>query len=181
LTRAEIGDGTTIREYVTVNSSTSEGEVTKVGSRCHIMAYCHIAHACAVGNEVIMANCAQLAGEVEVQDQAILGGVCAVHQFVRIGRLCMVGGCSKIVQDCPPFMMVDGNPAEVRGPNSIGLQRRNISAEARTQLKQAYRVLYREGLSAGTAVEKIRAQAAMCPEVEALVQFVAESKRGITK
>ena len=180
-TFVEIGDRTTLREYVTVNSGTNEGEVTSIGSDCHIMAYSHVAHACRVGNEVIMANCATLAGEIEVEDQAILGGLSAVHQFVRIGRLCMIGGCTKITQDCPPFMIVDGNPASVRGVNVVGLERRNVDPEARKLLKQVYRLLYREGLSTSQAVEKIRAEVPGSPEVNHMVLFIENSGRGIIK
>jgi len=180
-TFVEIGDKTTIREYVTVNSATNEGETTKLGSGCHIMAYSHIAHACQVGNEVIMANCATLAGEIVVEDQAIIGGLSAVHQFVRVGRLCMIGGMSRITQDCPPFMMIVGSPAEVTGINSVGLKRRGISEDAQLQLKHAYKTLYREELSTSQALEKMRGQNGRCSEVEHLISFVAQSERGIVK
>jgi UDP-N-acetylglucosamine acyltransferase len=167
-TYVEIGDRTTIREYVTVNSATDEGKTTKVGSDCHICAYAHIAHACKVGDGVIMSNCATLAGEVVVEDQAIIGGLSAAHQFVRIGRLCMVGGCSAVRQDCPPFMMV-------------GLKRKNVSEAAQSELKRAYKILYRDGLSTSQALEKMRAELAMSPEVEHLISFIEGSERGITK
>lgn len=180
-TFVEIGDRTTLREYVTVNSGTNEGEITKIGSDCHIMAYSHIAHACRVGDQVIMANCATLAGEVEVEDQAILGGLSAVHQFVRVGRLCMTGGCTKVTQDCPPFMIVDGNPASVRGVNVVGLERRGVAPEARKLLKQVYRILYRDGLSTSQAVEKIRSEVIGSPEVDHVVSFIEKSERGIIK
>ena len=180
-TSVEIGDRTTLREYVTVNSATNEGEVTRVGNDCHIMAYGHVAHACRVGNGVIMANCATLAGEVVVQDQAIIGGLSAVHQFVRIGRLCFIGGCTRVTQDCPPFMMVVGNPAEVTGLNSIGLKRKEMAPEARSLLKEVYRALYREGLSTSQALEKIRAKPGICAEVEELLVFIENSGRGIIK
>jgi UDP-N-acetylglucosamine acyltransferase len=180
-TYVEIGDRTTLREYVTVNSGTNEGEVTRVGSGCHIMAYCHVAHASVVGNGVIMANGSSLAGDVTVEEQAILGGFVGVHQFVRIGRMCMIGGMSRITQDCPPYMLIEGNPAAVYGPNVIGLKRRNVTGEVIRALKEAYRTLYREGLSTSDAVQRIRAQEGNCPEVEALAAFVESSKRGIIK
>lgn len=176
-----IGDGTTIREYVTVNSGTNEGEVTSVGSACHIMAYSHIAHACAVGDHVIMANCATLAGDVTIEDHAILGGLSAVHQFTRIGRLCIVGGCTRVSQDCPPFMMIAGNPAEVRGINSVGLKRGDVSAETQRLLKEAYKILYRKELSTSKAVEEIRQTLGTCSEIEHLLAFVENSERGIIK
>jgi UDP-N-acetylglucosamine acyltransferase len=180
-TFVEIGDHTTIRECVTVNSGTNEGEVTRVGSNCHIMAYAHIAHACQVGDEVIMANCATLAGDVVIEDQAVLGGMAGVHQFVRVGRLSMLGGCTKVTQDCLPYMIVDGNPAQVRGPNRIGLSRRNVAEEAQSSIKKAYRILFREELSTSQALEKIREEVAGGPEIEHLLEFAEHSKRGITK
>jgi UDP-N-acetylglucosamine acyltransferase len=180
-TFVEIGDRTTLREYVMVNSATADGEVTRVGSDCHIMAYCHIAHACRVGNQVIMANCATLAGEIVVEDQAIIGGLAAVHQFTRIGRMCMIGGCSAIRQDCPPFILVAGNPAVVGGLNTVALERRNVSVESRQMLKKAYHILYREGLSTRQALEKIRAEVAQGEEVRHFVNFIETSQRGIIK
>jgi len=180
-TFVEIGGRTTVREYVTINSGTSEGEVTKVGSDCHIMAYAHVAHGSVVGNEVIMANGASLAGEVIVEDQANIGGLTGVHQFVRIGKMCFVGGMSRITQDCPPYMIVVGIPAEVPGINSVGLARRNVSEESQALLKQAYKLLYRSGLSTRQAVERIHGEVTMCPEVEYLLAFVEKSERGITK
>jgi UDP-N-acetylglucosamine acyltransferase len=181
ITRVEIGDRTTLREYVTVNSGTTPEEVTRVGADCHIMAYSHVAHGTRVGNGVIMANGASLSGHVVVEDQAVIGGMTGVHQFVRIGRLCMIGGMSRVVKDCPPFMMVEGSPAEVRGINSVGMKRRGLSAEAQEAVKDAYRILYREGLSTRQAVERIRAELKACPELEGLLAFIAESERGITK
>lgn len=180
-TFVEIGDRTTIREYVTVNSSTEDGETTRVGADCLLMAYSHVAHACEVGNGVIMANCATLAGHIVVEDEAIIGGLTAVHQFVRIGRLCITGGCTKVIQDCPPFMTVDGNPARVRGTNAVGMKRKNIGSRAQKLLKQAYRVLYRKKLSTSQALEKIRAELEMCPELEHLVSFIEKSERGVIK
>jgi UDP-N-acetylglucosamine acyltransferase len=180
-TFVEIGDRTTLREYVTVNSGTNEGEVTRVGADCHIMAYCHVAHACQVGNRVIMSNCATLAGEITVEDEAIIGGLSGVHQFVRIGRLCMIGGLTPIRQDCPPFTMIAGNPPEVKGLNTVGMQRRGIDPEAQKLLKHAYRLVYREDLSTSQALERIRGELTMCPEIEQFVSFIEKSERGITK
>lgn len=180
-TFVEIGDRTIVREYVTVNSATNEGEITRVGSDCFIMAYSHVAHACEVGNSVIMANCATLAGYIVIEDHAIIGGLTAVHQFVRIGRLCIIGGCTRVTQDCLPFMMIAGNPAGVRSTNSVGLKRGNIDSRAQKLLKQAYRVLYRQNLSTSQALEKIQTELEMCPEIEHLVAFIKKSKRGIIK
>ncbi|OVE76252.1 acyl-[acyl-carrier-protein]--UDP-N-acetylglucosamine O-acyltransferase [bacterium E08(2017)] len=180
-TYVEVGENTVIRENVTINSGTHEGEVTRVGSGCLIMAYAHIAHACVVGDEVIMANCATLAGDVQVEDKAVLGGLSAVHQFVRVGKMCMVGGCTKITQDCPPFMIVDGNPAVVRGLNSIGLKRRGIDSESQKGLKEAFKVIYKKDLSTSQAMEEIKNLPDMSPELEHLVSFVEKSERGIIK
>ena len=180
-TFVEIGDKTTLREYVTVNSSTNEGEKTVVGAGCHIMAYCHVAHACVVGKGVIMSNGATLAGHVIVEDHAIIGGLSAAHQFTRIGRMCMIGGMTRIVQDCPPFMIIEGNPAEVRGSNSVGLKRRNVSDEAQKSLKESYRILYREGLSTRQAIDRIKAEVNACQEVQHLIEFIEASQRGIIK
>ncbi len=180
-TSVEIGARTTLREYVTVNSGTNEGEVTRVGDDCTILAYCHVAHACRVGNGVIMSNGATLAGDVIVDDQAIIGGMTGIHQFTRVGRLCMVGACSKIVKDCPPFMIVDGNPPRVRGVNVIGMERKSIEAESRDTLKKAYRILCRKGFSTQQALEEISGSLEPCEELAQLTAFIAESKRGILK
>lgn len=180
-TFVEIGDGATLREYVTVNSGTKDGETTRVGSGCLLMAYSHVAHACRVEDGVIMANCATLAGEVVVEEQAIIGGLSAVHQFVRIGRLCMIGGCTRITQDCPPFMIIEGNPAAVRAVNSVGLKRKNVGLDAQNLLKQAHRILYRQNLSVSQALDRMRAELPPCPEIEHLISFIEKSERGIIK
>lgn len=180
-TFVEIGNETTLREYVTVNSGTSEGEVTRVGSNCHIMAYAHIAHACRVGNNVIMANGSTLAGEVVVEDRTTLGGMVGVHQFVRVGTMAMVGGLTKLTQDCMPYMLVDGNPAAVHGINRVGLQRRNVSEESQRALKQAYRLLCRENLTVSDALQRIESEVEKSPEVEHLLAFVRASERGVIK
>lgn len=180
-TFVEIGDHTTLREYVTVNSGTAEGEVTRVGSYCLIMACAHVAHTCRVGDGVIMGNATGLAGHVVVEDFAVLSGLSGFHQFVRVGRMAMVGGCSKVTQDVPPFMIVDGNPPAVHGPNVVGLKRHNVSEEAQRQLKHAYRLLYREALSTTQAIERIRSEIPCGAEVAHLIAFVEASARGIIK
>ncbi len=180
-TSVEIGNRTTLREYVTVNSGTNDGERTVVGSDCHILAYCHVAHACRVGNGVIMSNGATLAGDVIVEDQAIIGGLSGIHQFTRIGRLCMVGGMTKITKDCPSFMIVDGNPARVRGVNVIGLERKQVDSEARDTIKKAYRILYRDGLSTQQAIDEIKKTIEPSEELNQLLKFIESSKRGILK
>jgi UDP-N-acetylglucosamine acyltransferase len=128
-----------------------------------------------------MSNGATLAGDVVVEDQAIIGGLTGIHQVTRIGRLCMVGGMTKVTKDCPSFMIVDGNPARVRGVNVIGMERKNISTEARSSIKKAHRILFRGDLSTQQAVDKIRAEIEMCAELEQLLAFVESSKRGVLK
>ena len=181
LTRTEIGDNNTFREYVTIHSATSDGEMTSVGSHNNILAYSHVAHNVTLGNHIIMSNLATLAGHVTVEDQAVIGGLAAVHQFCRIGRLAMIGGCSKVVQDIPPFMIGDGNPAETRTVNKVGMERNGVSEAAQTVLRQAYKILFREGLTIPNAVAKIEKELPPLPEIRHLIQFVRASERGISK
>ena len=180
VTRTEIGDDNTFREYVTVHSATSDGDATKIGSHNHILAYSHIAHDCILGDHIIMSNCATLAGHVVVEDYAVIS-ISAVHQFCRVGKFSMIGGCSKVVQDVAPFMIVDGNPAETRTINKIGLERNGFSDEAQAALRQAYKIFFREGLTIPNALEKIEREVKPLAEVQYLVQFVRSSERGITK
>jgi len=181
ITRTEIGDHNTFRECVTVHSATGDGESTVIGSHNTILAYSHIAHNVTLGNHIIMSNVATLAGHVRVEDGAVVGGLAAVHQFCRIGRLSMIGGCSKVVQDVPPFMIADGNPAETRTVNKVGLERNGISEEAQAALRQAYRLLFREGLTIPNSVARIEQELTPLPEIQHLVQFVRTSERGICK
>ena len=179
--RTRIGDHNTFRESVTVNAATGDGEETVVGSHNHILAYSHIAHNVVLGDHVIMSNVATLAGHVEVQDHAVIGGLAAVHQFCRIGGFAIVGGCSKVVQDVPPFMMADGNPARTRTVNKVGLERKGVSEEAQNALKQAYRILFREGLTMSNAVNRMEERLPNLPEIQRLARFVRETERGISK
>jgi len=177
--RAEIGEDTMIRECVTLSTATADGDVTRVGARCLLMASSHVAHDCLVGNDVILANCALLAGHVVLEDQVVLGGLSGVHQFVRIGRLTIVGGCSKVTQDLPPFMIADGHPIQVRAINRIGLKRRGVSEDAQQQLKAAHRILYREGLSVRQALQKMTEALVKTEEVIHLMRFIEASERGV--
>ena len=181
VTRTVIGDDNTFREYVTIHSATNDGDATKVGSHNHILAYCHIAHDCRVGSHIVISNVGTLAGHVTVEDHAIVGGLAAVHQFCRIGTMAIIGGCSKVVQDVPPFMLADGNPAETRTVNKIGLERNGVSEEAQAALRSAYKILFREGLTIPNALAKIEADLPSLPEVKHLVQFARTSERGISK
>jgi len=177
----QIGDRNTFRESVTVHSATNDGDVTVVGSDNHLLAYCHIAHDVKLGNHVIMSNVGTLAGHVLVEDYAIIGGLAAIHQFCRLGTMSMVGGCAKVVQDVPPFMIVDGNPGITRALNKVGLERNGVSGEAQTALKQAFKLLFRQGLTLSNAVAQIEAELPRLPEVLHLVQFARTSERGLCK
>ena len=181
VTRTQIGDRNTFRECVTIHSATRDGETTVVGSDNHILAYCHLAHNVILGDHIIMSNVGTLAGHVTVGDHAVIGGLVAIHQFCRVGRMAMIGGCSKVVQDVPPFMLADGNPAQTRTVNKIGLERRGVSEQAQTTLKQAYKILFREGLTISNALVKIEEELPQLPEIEHLVQFARTSERGLSK
>lgn len=181
ITRTQIGDHNTFREYVTVHSATGDGETTVIGSHNHILAYCHMAHNVVLGDHIIMSNVATLAGHVTVEDHAVIGGLAAVHQFCRIGKMAIIGGCSKVVQDIPPFMLADGNPAVARTINKVGLERNGVSAEAQAALKQAYRILCRDGLTVSNALDRIAAELPAVPEIQHLVAFVRASERGIAR
>lgn len=178
-TYVRIGSNTTIREFVTINTATGEGEETTVGSNCLLMAYVHIAHNCKVGNGVVIANCGTLAGHVIVEDKAIIGGLAAVHQFTRIGTLSLVGGCSKVVQDLPPYMIADGHPAKVYTINSVGLRRNGIATSSQLAIKQAFKILYKSGLSTSHAIQKIQHEISPTPEISHLIDFIQKSTRGI--
>ena len=181
ITRTEIGDRNTFREYVNVHSATGDGEVTTVGSDNHILAYCHLAHNVTVGHRTIMSNVATLAGHVTVEDYAVIGGLVAIHQFCRVGKMAMIGGCSKVVQDVPPFMIADGNAARTVTVNKVGLERNGVSEAAQTALRQAYKILFRAGLTIPNALEQIEKELPPLPELAYLVKFVRTSERGISK
>jgi len=176
-----IGDGNTFREFSTVNRGTAPEAKTTIGSRGNFLAYSHIAHDCSVGNDVIFSNNGTLAGHVTVEDFAVIGGLTAVHQFCRIGQHAITGGCSKIVQDVPPFFIADGNPAEVRGVNIVGLERRGFDVANIRSLREAYKIIYRSNLNTKQALEAIRAQIPSNPQIEDLVAFIEGSKRGIVR
>jgi UDP-N-acetylglucosamine acyltransferase len=181
VTRVEIGDRNVFREGVTVHSATSDGDATVIGSDNLFLTYVHIAHDCILGNHIIMSGYAGLAGHVVVEDRAILGGYTAVHQFCRIGKFAMTGGCSRIPQDVPPFMIVEGNPAETRTINKVGLQRNGISEEAQTALRNAYKIIFREELPLAEALAKAKKELPPLPEVQHLIEFIQTSERGIIK
>jgi UDP-N-acetylglucosamine acyltransferase len=179
-TRTEIGDFNTFRENVTIHSGTSDGEATMIGSYNNILANSHIGHNAVLGNHTII-SMAGLAGHVIVEDYALVGGMTGVHQFCRIGRMAIVGGCSRIGQDVAPFMLVEGNPAGTRTVNKVGLERNGVSAEAQSALRQAYKILFRDGLTIPNALARIESELPPSPEVQHLVKFIRTSERGITK
>ena len=176
-----IGDRTTIREGATIHRATGEGEETRVGNDCLLMALTHVAHNCVVGNHVIMSNLASLAGHAVVEDRAVIGGMAGDHQFVEIGRNAMVGGMSKLTQDVVPYTIVDGQPAKVVGLNAVGISRAGIQLEARRNIKKAYKLLYRSGLSLQQAIAVIEQEVDSCEEVEHFLRFLRNAERGICR
>lgn len=179
VTTVEVGEGTTIREYATINRGTSESFKTTVGKNCFLMSYVHLAHDCHVGDGVIMSNGTQLAGHVRVDDRAIISGLCAVHQFAKIGRHAFVGGMSRVSKDIPPFVKAVGNPVKLYGLNSVGLQRSGFADEVVSELKKAYRLFFRSDLNISQAMARVETELKPFPEVQAFVAFVEESGRGI--
>jgi UDP-N-acetylglucosamine acyltransferase len=179
LTTVEIGDGTTIREYTTINRGTTQSYKTTVGKGCFIMSYVHLAHDCHIGDGVILVNSVQLAGHVSVGEKAIIAGASAAHQFVKIGQYAFVGGCSRISQDVPPYIKAVGNPIKLYGLNSVGLQRNNFPEEVVRELKRAYRLFFRSELNVSQAKERAATELKPFPEVQELLRFVEESGRGV--
>jgi UDP-N-acetylglucosamine acyltransferase len=178
-TWVEIGDGTRVREYTTINRGTAQSFKTTVGKGSFLMSYVHLAHDCHVGDGVIISNATQLAGHVTVEDRAILSGLSAVHQFVKIGRHAFVGGCSRVAKDVPPYIKAVGNPVKLYGLNSIGLQRNNFPDETIRELKRAYRLFFRSELNVSQARERAAHELQPLPEVEHFLRFVDESQRGL--
>lgn len=177
----KIGDRNKIREYVTINPGTEEGTETVIGNDNLIMAYAHVAHDCILGNGITIANAGTLAGHVIVEDKAIIGGLCGVHQFVRIGYLSIVGGASKVVQDVPPFVMADGHPARAYGLNVVGLERADIPQEEKLALKKAFKIVFRSRLTIKSAVSKLKEGLSGSMAVTRLIQFLEKADRGICR
>lgn len=178
-TWVEVGEGTIIREYATINRGTTSSGKTTVGRRCFIMTYVHIAHDCHVGDGVTIANGTQLAGHVTIHDRAAISGLVAVHQFVTIGSHCFIGGATRVNQDIPPYVKAVGNPVELYGLNSIGLQRSGFPAETIGALKRAYRLFFNSDLNLGQALEQSRLELPELPEVTRFLEFVSTSRRGV--
>jgi UDP-N-acetylglucosamine acyltransferase len=178
----KIGKNSIIREFATLNRGTEfGGGVTEIGEGCFLMAYTHVAHDCRLGNGVIMANNATLAGHVDIGDHVTVGGLVAIHQFVRIGDYAFIGGKSAIVKDIPPFVIAAGDRATLHGINKVGLQRRGLSPETVSQLKKAYRIIFRIGLTVKESVERVLAEVDNTPEVLKLVEFMNSTQRGVTR
>lgn len=174
-----VGENTVIREFVTLSRGTKATGRTIIGSQCMLMAYSHVAHDCTIGDHVILANSVALAGHVEIEDYAILGGLVPVHQFVRIGRHCMVGGGWRVPKDVPPYIIAAGSPTRYYGLNSIGLRRRGFSAETRAAIKKAYQILFQSELNTSQAVDRIRNDLGTIEEVQVILDFISKSKRGL--
>ncbi|MFH1715105.1 MAG: acyl-ACP--UDP-N-acetylglucosamine O-acyltransferase [Elusimicrobiota bacterium] len=180
-TRVSIGKNTTIREYVTINRGTTSTGETRVGDNCLLMAYVHVAHDCIVGNNVVLANCATLAGHVVAEDKSIVGGLSAVHQFTRIGTMSIVGGGSRVSKDIPPFCKAAGTPIRMFGLNTVGLQRSNFSSSVREQLKRTYKTMFRSKMNTTQAIKYLEKNSDLCDEVKYFIAFIKESERGICK
>ncbi len=176
-----IGERTIVREYASIHRATGSGNTTRVGTDCLLLAYTHVAHNCQIGNFVTMSNLAQLAGQCVVEDYAGIGGMVGVHQDVRIGAHAFVGGMARIARDVPPYFLVEGNPAEVHGLNSVGLRRRNFATDTIADLKNAYKIVYRSGNNLRQAIEALR-ETVQTDEGRSLLAFLeAPSERGVLK
>ncbi len=177
----EIGDNNIIREYCTFNPGTTEGSKTIVGNNNLFMAYSHIAHDCKVGNNCVIANNGTLAGYVSIEDKVVIGGLVAIHQFVRVGMLSIIGGCSKVVQDIPPYSTCDGHPARVYGLNLVGLRRNGFPKETIDELDKVFKLLFNSGLTKTHALERIKKEITLSQEISYLVDFVKNSQRGLSR
>ena len=176
-----IGDDNILREWVTVHSSMKEGGKTVIGSRNMLMANSHVAHDCVLGNDITMANLATLGGHVSVEDGVVLGGLSGVHQFVRIGRLAIVGGLSKVVMDVAPFSMADGRPALFRGLNAVGLRRAGFDSARRLRVRRALKELFTGHTSLSITVPLVKKDFKNDPDVQSILEFLEKSKRGVTR
>lgn len=176
-----IGDSTQIREFVTINRARGEGKRTQIGSHCLLLAYSHVGHNCCIGDHVVISNAVNLADHVTVEDRVTIGGLSGIHQLVKIGRNAMIGGFSNVIQDVPPFITVDGNPAKAAGLNKLGMIRGGIEEDTRKVLKNAYKILYFSGLDLKQALVIIEEQLPLSMEVTDLIRFLRHSEKGICK
>ena len=181
-TWVQIGQRCTIREFVTIHRGTGfGGGVTEIGEGGFLMAYTHVAHDCRIGRNVVLANNSTLAGHIEIGDYATVGGLVAIHQFVRIGDHAFIGGKSAVVKDIPPFVIAAGDRATLHGLNRVGLQRHGFSQETLAALKKTYRIVFRFGLTLKEALARVHAEVAPIPEVVRFIDFLESSQRGITR
>ena len=181
-TRVVIGNFNTIREFVTINRATSADiGMTIIGDHNLLMAYVHIAHNCKLGNNIVMANAATLAGHVHIEDHAIIGGLTGIHQFCRIGSHCIIGGASAVSKDVPPYTVAQGNHAKLFGLNLIGLKRRNFPEKNIKAITEAYRIIFRSSLLLDAAIKKVEAEVEDLPEVHSFIKFIKESERGVCR
>jgi len=177
----DIGSDNVFREHSTVHTATGDELHTRVGSHGNFLAYSHIAHDCVVGDHVIFSNNGTLAGHVIVEDHAIVGGLAAVHQFCRIGKMSIIGGCAKIVQDVPPFMIVDGHPGETRSVNKIGMERKGVPAEVIRALTDAFKIVFKSGLTLSKALDTVSRELPQSQELTHFVDFCRKSERGLAR
>ncbi len=176
-----VGDDNLFREYVTVNAGMKDGGVTRIGDRNTFMINSHVAHDCVLGNDIVIANAVALAGHVQVEDAAVIGGLAGVHQFVRIGRLAMVGGLSKVVMDAAPFAIYDGNPAQFRGVNAVGLRRAGVASSQMVRIKSALKALLGERVNFESVIPKVRKEFKDDADIRHLLDFIEKSKRGTAR
>ena len=179
ITTLEIGENTVIREYATLNRGTTASGKTVEGKNCLLMAYAHVAHDCRVGDNVIIANCGTLGGHVEIDDWAIVGGLVAVHQFVKVGEHSILAGFTKAVKDIPPYIMAGDNPMKYEGLNIVGLKRRGFTAKQIDGIKEFYQMLYKSGLNVSDAVKKIKVELPQTETGNKILDFISRSTRGI--
>ncbi|HVX38988.1 MAG TPA: acyl-ACP--UDP-N-acetylglucosamine O-acyltransferase [Gemmatimonadaceae bacterium] len=177
-TTVEIGDGTTIREYTTINRGTSQSFRTTVGKNCFLMSYVHLAHDCHLGDGVMISNGTHLAGHVTIEEKAIVSGLVGFHQFTTIGRYCFIGGCSRVAKDVPPYVKAVGNPIKLYGLNSVGLERNGFPDDVRRELKRAYRLFFKSELNLSQARERALAELHPFPEIQEFLAFFDRSDRG---
>ena len=177
----QIGNNTEIREFVTVHRSSKENGNTSIGNGVYLMAYVHVAHDCQIGDYVIATNYTGISGHVLIEEKVVIGGHAGIHQFIRVGKLAMVGGMSRLTKDVPPFSLVEGNPPQLYGRNSVGLQRNSINPSVRSDLKKAFKFISRSNLNTSQAIDKIKNEIPESEELKYLLNFIETSKRGIHK
>ncbi len=177
----EVGDGTTVREYATLNRGTTHSIYTRVGKNCFLMAYSHIAHDCQIGNHVVIANSVNMGGHVVIEDYVGIGGMTAIHQFVHIGEHCFLGGLLRVNKDIPPYILATGVPTRFAGLNAVGMRRKGFDKKTINLLKNAYKIIYEENLLLKEAIEKINNNIENIPQIKHLVKFLNESDRGIIR